>query len=542
MAMQIQRGLVKYKDRSDIICTYGVTDSGSQYYFLDEAKLPNGNIIVTTTLLEAVDPLAVASNIGVIDEEGNVVISCNNKNIKSISSDILLVEVAHPVSESVLEAIKLRDESNAATQLVTTPATIKDKMNKLMSGEGRFVFNDQFSEATICDINGRNLVNDELYSFISVDDEKIYFCKNTLESEVVEYPLYPVNEDKSSEEAPTLNVETTSVTRDSIEKAINEQLDNLPSEDDKTEENVVEVESIVPENTDEVKEETYVEENNNDTNEAEDGTYSDEDNTNVEESVAMEDEMSNAESSEENSESVEEKETEENNEVVSDEEVEDNTEETDNVEDVNTSEDTEEDEKISLDIDYDEDTEEEVEESTDDKLLDSDEEKSLEDEIEYTEEVEKNESVFNKDESVYVEDPYNYDDDLSYSNLLENYDYRNNNRLNNLPQKNIFDDVTVTISNLVELNRNLQAMNDDYDIKLAKCTASRNKLLELSKSQAREISSLNARIARLESENALLESKIDSLSPNSNGDLVRVMADAQNLLGQTRRRMKNTNI
>ena len=32
--MQIQKGQVKYKDRTDIICTYGVAD-GKQYYFLD---------------------------------------------------------------------------------------------------------------------------------------------------------------------------------------------------------------------------------------------------------------------------------------------------------------------------------------------------------------------------------------------------------------------------------------------------------------------------------------------------------------------------
>ena len=31
--MKIQKGLVKYKERSDIICTYGITDDGKQYYF-----------------------------------------------------------------------------------------------------------------------------------------------------------------------------------------------------------------------------------------------------------------------------------------------------------------------------------------------------------------------------------------------------------------------------------------------------------------------------------------------------------------------------
>ena len=82
-------------------------------------------------------------------------------------------------------------------------------------------------------------------------------------------------------------------------------------------------------------------------------------------------------------------------------------------------------------------------------------------------------------------------------------------------------------------------MIDDYDMRLAKCDASRKKLVELSKSQAREISSLNARIARLETDKQVLEQKLAAFSPTSNNDLVRAMADAQNILGQSRYRTNN---
>ena len=37
--MQIQKGLVKYKDRTDIVCTYGVAEDGKQYYFLDNTSI-----------------------------------------------------------------------------------------------------------------------------------------------------------------------------------------------------------------------------------------------------------------------------------------------------------------------------------------------------------------------------------------------------------------------------------------------------------------------------------------------------------------------
>ena len=77
--MQIQKGLVKYKDRSDIVCTYGLTEEGRQYYFLDNTSMTNGNIIASTVLVEAIDPVAVASAVGVIDSNGTVVIPFENK-------------------------------------------------------------------------------------------------------------------------------------------------------------------------------------------------------------------------------------------------------------------------------------------------------------------------------------------------------------------------------------------------------------------------------------------------------------------------------
>ena len=493
MAMQIQRGLVKYKDRSDIICTYGVTDNGNQYYFLDDTKLPNGNIIVSTTLLESVDPLAVASHVGVIDSEGNEVIPCNNKTVKSISGDILLVEKANPESPNVLESLREREDPAFATKLVTTPAAIKDNMNKLMGADGRFVFNDQFSEATICDIDGKNLINNEYYSFVSVNDEKIYFSKNIEGSEVVEYPLYPVNEENKEEDAPTLNVETTSVTQDSIEKALSEE--NQPAPVENTEVNKLD-ENVYTEAVNIPVEEVPVA-----PTEPEIPTVSSEEIDKIREAVQKQLEESAEEENVEIPEanvSVEETPVEEA--VIPVEKV---------------KEEPKEEIKVDIDIPASENVEEKIEEPVQEEVPEE-----------------------NNDEKVYVEDSYDYDYDNGYNNLLESYDYSSSTSAN-LPQKSFFDDVTITISNLVELNRNLQGMIDDYDMRLAKCDASRKKLVELSKSQAREISSLNARIARLETDKQVLEQKLAAFSPKSNNDLVRAMADAQNILGQSRFRSNN---
>ena len=187
--MQVQKGLVKYKDRSDILCTYGITDEGKTYYFLEGNTIPNGNIVATTVLVEAIDPLVVSSSIGVIDPDGNVVIPFENKAVKPLSNDLLLVEKGTPVTDSVIEAVELRSDPSAASKLVSTPAAIKENMHIKMGDAGRFVFNDQFSEATICDINGNNLVNDELFSFIGLTDDRMFLSKNIVGSFIWEFDV-----------------------------------------------------------------------------------------------------------------------------------------------------------------------------------------------------------------------------------------------------------------------------------------------------------------------------------------------------------------
>lgn len=207
--LQVQKGLVKYKDRSDIICTYGTTDDGKSYYFLDGEKLNNGNIIASTALVEAIDPLAVASNIGIIDADGKVVVSFENKSIKLVADKVLLIEKSKPTTQSVIDASMARKDPLAATKLVTTSASIKDKMYSKMGSNGRFVFNDQFSEVSICDLDGKNLFGDKSFSFVGINNETLYLSTNTTDSEIVEYYL---NGEK--EEAKNTNIDINSVVVD----------------------------------------------------------------------------------------------------------------------------------------------------------------------------------------------------------------------------------------------------------------------------------------------------------------------------------------
>lgn len=237
--MKIQKGMVKYKDRNDIVCVYGVTDDGKTYYFLnnDGKSFSNGNQIVSTELVEAIDPMYKSSKIGVVDSEGNVVIPCENKGIKPINDDVILVEKATPVTESVLQAIEHRNDSLNAAQLVSTPAQIKDNIYREMGNDGRFLFNDQFSEATVYDINGKNLVNDDVYSFIAINNDKLYLSKNLPDSPVVNFPLVEEKQEAAEEvqeavveeatQEETIDVSQVNVPVDVVESALESQATNV---------------------------------------------------------------------------------------------------------------------------------------------------------------------------------------------------------------------------------------------------------------------------------------------------------------------------
>ena len=226
MSLKNQRGIVRYQGRDDIVCAYGIRDDGVQFYYLDADGKPlkNGYHIATTALVEAVDPMVKASNIGIIDGDGKEIIPFTNRSIRSVNDDIILVEPATPTTQSVIEALQLKSDPLSATKLVSTPALIKEKLNAKVGSEGRYLFNDQFSEATVCDINGNNLVDGASYSFIVSDGKTLFFSKNTADSEITSYSILPpeVQSDVTdSNNLQTIDVNNVSVSQDIVENALN---------------------------------------------------------------------------------------------------------------------------------------------------------------------------------------------------------------------------------------------------------------------------------------------------------------------------------
>ena len=227
--MKIQVGQVKYKGRDDYRVVYGTTDAGKIYYFLDDTALKNGNRIASTELVEAIDNTFKPSHIGIVDESGNEVIPFVNKTVKLISDGILLVEKVEPESDAVKQAISLRNDPTAATKLVSTPAAIKSKISAVMSNEGRYVFNDLFSEAYICDLNAKPLV-DGLYSFIAIDhiNNKIYLSKNNPDEPISEFSIMSTQINNTAvSDNNTIDVTSVNVSSDAVENALgNTQVNN----------------------------------------------------------------------------------------------------------------------------------------------------------------------------------------------------------------------------------------------------------------------------------------------------------------------------
>ena len=227
--MKLQVGQVKYKGRDDYRVVYGTTDAGKIYYFLDDTALKNGNRIASTELVEAIDNTFKPSHIGIVDESGNEVIPFVNKTVKLISDGILLVEKVEPESDAVKQAISLRNNPTAATKLVSTPAAIKSKISAVMSNEGRYVFNDLFSEAYICDLNAKPLV-DGLYSFIAIDhvNNKIYLSKNNPDEAISEFSIMPTQVNNTAvSDNNTIDVTSVNVSSDAVENALgNTQVNN----------------------------------------------------------------------------------------------------------------------------------------------------------------------------------------------------------------------------------------------------------------------------------------------------------------------------
>lgn len=196
--MEILKGKVQDPGFPDTEVTYLKTDDGKTYFFIENGTLKNGNIISTPILKEGIGH-APYTSLGLIDKDGNVLIPFENKNIKVLSDDLLLVEKAKPTTQSVVDAISKQTDPLSAAELIQTSDTIKSQMKSVMGSNSSYVFDNQFSEAALFTASGVNLANN-YFSFIGLSNGAYYMSQNVVGSPISKYDPYANAANQAQEE------------------------------------------------------------------------------------------------------------------------------------------------------------------------------------------------------------------------------------------------------------------------------------------------------------------------------------------------------
>lgn len=520
--MQIKKGTISYQGLNDWECLYGEVERDGklvQYYFMDNSSLPNGNFIASTQLVEAIDREVQTQHIGMIDSEGDIILPFEHKSIKVIPGEILLVEKTQPVSESVLEALELRKDPLCATKLVSTPAAIKEKLNIQMGVDGRYLFNDQFSEASIFDFNGKNLINDEYYSFIGIANGKLYLTKNTIDAPITEFSIFPAEvRDENVSEENAIDIKEVADNHEEIGQAIEGEVEKQEQEIS----NSIEEETPVVDANIEKNEETSV---------AVDKEEIDINNTNVDITSETDDNSGDEPAEEKNQDSegvpgmvsvvgiapeisednINNSESESQTEEVTNEEQNDNVNEEEtivpviNIQASDETEETSTEEEVSVEESKEkvDNSEEEIDISvtqTDDETSDVSTDGDSENE---EEEKELNDSdVFG--ESILKADSIEGDDDFNLNNSEEN----------------IMDKVMVSLSDLIEDGKKKQEVIENKD-------AENKSLLNEIEGLKTDLDDKDKRLMDVEKELADLKAKTQA-----NDKLLQLLNDANKLLGK----------
>ena len=214
--MEILKGQVRDPGYPDCECTYAKMDNGQLYYFIKDGELSNQNIIVTTILKEAIGHTPYTS-LGLINSNGDVLIPFENKAITKLDDNLLLVEKNSATTQSVIDAINAKSDPFSATNLVNTANAIKEQMKSVMGYSAEFVFDNQFSEAALYNIQGQN-IGGAYFSFIGRDDfGNYYMSSNVLNSQIVKYDPSLVQ----NQAPPTASTEAPS-SSDDVQQQISE--------------------------------------------------------------------------------------------------------------------------------------------------------------------------------------------------------------------------------------------------------------------------------------------------------------------------------
>ncbi len=198
--MEILKGMVQDEGYPNEECTYAKVDDKTLYYFIKDYQLPNGNIIANTNLKEAIGH-APYTSLGVIDKDGKILIPFENKMIKPIQDNLLLVERNVPTNENVLSALKSKSDPFTAQTLAQNAATIKKQLQDIMGMNAGFIFDNQFSEAALYTMDGLNVANN-YFSFIGENNGDYYFATSVVGDTIMKFNPSQLEQNNQPVEEP----------------------------------------------------------------------------------------------------------------------------------------------------------------------------------------------------------------------------------------------------------------------------------------------------------------------------------------------------
>lgn len=204
----------EYNGQKDIFCDFVTVTEGVKkevYYILNDKKLANDFYIASTVLKEAIDSQILRTHLGLIDKKGNVIIPFENKILKEVGNKYLLAVRNNPQTSSVVDAVASRNDPTAAERMVNTSASIRDRLNAEMDNHGEFLLHDLLSEGTVYTIDGKNIFDNQYYSFIGMTSDSFYCSTNVLDSTIVKVPRTDVLSLKPDDIIATENSKETIV-------------------------------------------------------------------------------------------------------------------------------------------------------------------------------------------------------------------------------------------------------------------------------------------------------------------------------------------
>ena len=164
--MDIKQGKVVLNGK-EMVCTYGDTIDGKQYYFVAGGELPNGIRIATLEVAESLNQTnGVIRTLGLIDKDGTVLVPLENKSVNTIDSTYIVFEKTTPNPDEIIDVNIIKSDPIESAKFAEDTIRIKERMKEVAGENAVDVYANPEGLASVYDLSGKNIVDGNYYSYI----------------------------------------------------------------------------------------------------------------------------------------------------------------------------------------------------------------------------------------------------------------------------------------------------------------------------------------------------------------------------------------